>query len=633
VALPAIRRALRPVPVALLALLVTLAAPRRPAAAQATSLTFVVTSTADAPDAHPGDGVCADTAGQCTLRAAMQEANVQLGGSVITISVPAGTYNLTLGPLNLLANTVAIDGAGAPTTVIVGRGSRVLSVSSAARALLAGLTITGGDAVGDNGGGIHNAGALVLSHSSVVSNTAGQPPVLPVSCVCEWGGGIYNAAGATLDAVDSVIMDNMAGFGAGIANDGGTVTLTASTLRGNVTWPDKRYMPPTPLSSMGDGGGLATTGGSVTLTTSAVISNTAHTLVAGGFPYGGNGGGLANLQGTMTLTGSVVAGNVALAPNSYPPPPNGLGGGIDNAGLLTVINSRVSTNMATTGGGIANEAGGHLTLRGGTTSGNDGGGIANGGVMTVETSTISGNTAGTDPRLAGGITNGNVTSTNGGSMTLTNSVVSGNTGEVGGIANNTLMTVDASTIAANTTNRFGYVGGIVNSSGAVMAVRDSTVTGNTTHGTGLTAGGFFNYGALTLSYDTIASNSTGIVNSSDSIVPAPTVVLTGTIAAGSTAGPNCRGAIAEAQGDNLDSGTSCGFNRRSDLTKADPRLGPLADNGGPTPTIAVLAGSPAIDHGGTAAIGCPASDQRGMPRPDEPDDHGACDIGAYESGR
>jgi hypothetical protein len=334
----------------------------------------------------------------------------------------------------------------------------------------------------------------------------------------------------------------------------------------------------------------------------------------------------------MTLTDSVVAGNVALAPNSYPPPPNGLGGGIDNAGLLTVTSSRVSANIASTGGGIANEGGGHLTLLGSTTSGNNGGGIANGGVMTVETSTISGNTAGADSRLAGGITNGNVTSTTGGSMTLTNSVVSGNTGVMGGIANNTLMSVAASTIAGNTAIQFGYVGGIVNGPSAVMAVRDSTVTGNTTHDTGLTAGGIFNFGALTLSYDTVASNSTGIVNSADSVVPTPTVMLTGTIVAGSTAGPNCHGAIAEAQGANLDSGTSCDFSRRTDLTNTDPRLGPLADNGGPTATMALLAGSPVSDRGGSSANGCPASDQRGMPRPDEPADHGACDIGAYESG-
>jgi hypothetical protein len=55
---------------------------------------------------------------------------------------------------------------------------------------------------------------------------------------------------------------------------------------------------------------------------------------------------------------------------------------------------------------------------------------------------------------------------------------------------------------------------------------------------------------------------------------------------------------------------------------ADPKLGPLADNGGPTKTMALLAGSPAIGGG----AGCPSTDQRGEPR------KGACDIGAYQHG-
>ena len=55
----------------------------------------------------------------------------------------------------------------------------------------------------------------------------------------------------------------------------------------------------------------------------------------------------------------------------------------------------------------------------------------------------------------------------------------------------------------------------------------------------------------------------------------------------------------------------------------DPRLGPLQDNGGPTPTHALLLGSPAID----ASSACPATDQRGVTRP-----QGAgCDIGAFEA--
>jgi len=60
-------------------------------------------------------------------------------------------------------------------------------------------------------------------------------------------------------------------------------------------------------------------------------------------------------------------------------------------------------------------------------------------------------------------------------------------------------------------------------------------------------------------------------------------------------------------------------------------LSPLAANGGPTDAQALRLGSPAIDHGGNSSNGCPAIDQRGMPRPGEASDSDACDSGAYES--
>jgi CSLREA domain-containing protein len=74
---------------------------------------------------------------------------------------------------------------------------------------------------------------------------------------------------------------------------------------------------------------------------------------------------------------------------------------------------------------------------------------------------------------------------------------------------------------------------------------------------------------------------------------------------------------------NLDSDNSCFLTGPGDLSGVAPLLGPLADNGGPTDTHALLAGSPAIDAGGT----CPATDQRGVTRPQGP----ACDIGAFEA--
>ena len=78
-------------------------------------------------------------------------------------------------------------------------------------------------------------------------------------------------------------------------------------------------------------------------------------------------------------------------------------------------------------------------------------------------------------------------------------------------------------------------------------------------------------------------------------------------------------------GHNLSSDASCAFTNPASVNNLDPKLGPLADNGGPTLTMALLPGSPAIDAGDTSLA--PTTDQRGFPRP-----FGlAADIGAYES--
>jgi hypothetical protein len=91
-------------------------------------------------------------------------------------------------------------------------------------------------------------------------------------------------------------------------------------------------------------------------------------------------------------------------------------------------------------------------------------------------------------------------------------------------------------------------------------------------------------------------------------------------------GPDC-GTPTPSGGHNLEGGTSCDFTVGGDLQNTDPLLGPLADNGGPTKTLALLQGSPAIGAGSNAT--CPSTDQRGVPRP-----QGAnCDIGAFERKR
>jgi hypothetical protein len=75
----------------------------------------------------------------------------------------------------------------------------------------------------------------------------------------------------------------------------------------------------------------------------------------------------------------------------------------------------------------------------------------------------------------------------------------------------------------------------------------------------------------------------------------------------------------------ISSDNSCGFTQPSSRNNTDPRLGPLADNGGPTLTVSLLDGSPATDTANPVA--CPPTDQRGFPRP-----YGiGCDIGAFET--
>jgi hypothetical protein len=178
---------------------------------------------------------------------------------------------------------------------------------------------------------------------------------------------------------------------------------------------------------------------------------------------------------------------------------------------------------------------------------------------------------------------------------------------------------------------------------ATLAVTNTTLSGNTVGlggpnapplngsgppgiGAGVATGG----GSTSLLYATVADNTDGILNNGGTITLGGTIVADSTGTNDQTAN-NCTGQITETSGFNLDSGTTCKFSLATDITGQEPLLATLAANGGPTMTQALQSGSPAIDHGGTAATNCPLTDQRGLPRPDEAADNGSCDIGAYES--
>jgi len=200
----------------------------------------------------------------------------------------------------------------------------------------------------------------------------------------------------------------------------------------------------------------------------------------------------------------------------------------------------------------------------------------------------------------------------------------GNSTQVLSVTSGVTFNLKALTIAHG--SAFG--GGGISNSGTVT-ISNSTFANNST--TTAHGGGISNGGTVTISNSTFANNSApggsggGLFNSS-------TISIGGSIVA-NNAGSNCTnifsGTITSA-GYNLESGTDCGFTGTGDLQNSDPKLGPLASNGGPTQTMALLKGSPAIDYIPLSSGLCPTTDQRGHKRPDNPRES-ACDIGAYES--
>jgi hypothetical protein len=163
-----------------------------------------------------------------------------------------------------------------------------------------------------------------------------------------------------------------------------------------------------------------------------------------------------------------------------------------------------------------------------------------------------------------------------------------------------------------------------------LTVVNSTISGNKGAGVILAGGAH-----LKLNNVTISGNVGGVV------VTDGTVSMSNTIIAGnvsSVPGPDCRGTIVSNLYNLVGDTTGCtvtlpgGGPDATTITGKDPHLGPLADNGGPTETQALLAGSVAINAGNPAVPGsgsgaCEATDQRGTVRSQTA---GRCDIGAYE---
>ena len=270
------------------------------------------------------------------------------------------------------------------------------------------------------------------------------------------------------------------------------------------------------------------------------------------------------------------------------------------------------------GGAIRNAE--NLTLTGSTLSGNAasarGGGIVNYGTAAITNSTLSGNSAG----RGGGVSNG-------GTAWITGSTLSGNSaGFGGGVYNDGTAVITGSTLSGNSAN-FGGGGGVYN--GGVTLITNCTLSGNSAVAVGGvvgSGGAIRNAQNLTLTNSTLSGNSAdfggGVYNDNFG-----TATITNSLIASSVSGGDMDGLGSFSGSFNLvEDGSGSGL---GGTITGDPLLGPLADNGGPTKTHALLPGSPAIGAGDPSIVFNPAEhDQRGAPFTRV---HGGrIDIGAFE---
>lgn len=330
--------------------------------------------------------------------------------------------------------------------------------------------------------------------------------------------------------------------------------------------------------------------GTITLTSTLVISQNLS-LDSSGHSVTLDGGN--NVRVLLVNSGVTLGLNALTIAHGTD---SGSGGGLYTYGTVNITNSTFSENTASSGygGGVFN-AGGTVSITNSTftsnaASGGFGGGLYNqNGSATIASDTFSNNTA---TYGGGGLDNSGSASVN-----ITNSTFSGNTALDGG--------------------------GLGNTGGASASITNSTFTGNTATEVG---GGIFNQGATTAIASSTISGNVGPGGSGGGMYnESGTARFGGSIVAGNSGG-NCAGASVTSTGNNLESGSDCGFTSGGDLQNSNPQLGALASNGGPTQTLALRAGSPAIDH--IPATSCPATDQRGVRRLDNGE--ASCDVGAYE---
>ncbi|MBI5632334.1 MAG: CxxxxCH/CxxCH domain-containing protein [Nitrospirae bacterium] len=523
--------------------------------------------------------------------------------------------------------------------------------------------------VNQSGGAIYTAGAdssTTIDGTTFTSNSSGN-----------LGGAIYatgSTAATPLSVSNSTFTNNTAtqsGGAINLATITNLTTISSSTISGNSATSNK-------------GGGIYASGSPLTLTSTNLDNNTAglegggiyaiaatSVLTITGGSVSGNsgttGGGIfLTSSAALTTTGTTVNNNSATS---------GSGGGINSSALVTVANGTFENNISSSNGG-AIYANSGFSITGSTFTGNQGstGGAiynqgATGNLYGANTFTgniasgISGGAINSNARVinindAGSVFSQNTAVVSGGALYVTANVnINGATlfdGNGSGTATSGgAIRCQGGTIndASFTNNRAAASGGALYFNSTAGTVNRSTFSGN--YLTAASNGGAFfsnvtgnNFDNCTFYNNSAGPDSTGTGGAIYQSVGAANInystfydnlAATAPAIRFATATGIVKNSIVANSSGSLtlcanvtDGGTNLQFNGTcaATFTDADPKLSALADNGGPTWTMALQAGSAAIDTGTTGT--CLATDQRGVTRPVNGGISLSCDKGAYE---
>lgn len=465
----------------------------------------------------------------------------------------------------------------------------------------------------------------------------GRVAAAPLLCVAPGGaGGCFASIQAAVDAATTgTVIDVAAGTYVEnvvittppvltIRGAGAGLTIVDGADAGSVVSMQSRRLT---LSGVTLRNGTAMRGGGIELASRARLELSDSEIVDNETTFRG-GGIFAAVRSRLDLTNVVIDGNVGVG-IYLDTDPDGLngpkgrgsnlkmtGGALSNntAGIFPALDARFGKSTVVLSG---------VAVHGNVATFDEIGVIGNGGRLTIRNSEIFDNVQ------AGGINAS-------GSVTIVDSTIRDNVGDIGGLALGsvnpkvrTVLKLTRSTVSGNQATSIVFAGGL-DLQNVTATIDTSTISSNSAHD----AGGIKKRGTrdrLVVTNSTIVGNSAtdqggGILLTSPDLANPP--VLRATILADNTAafGPDCFGAVKSEYANLIEDTTDCSVTTTGTglIAGADPLVGPLQPNGGPTETHALLPGSPAIGAV-TRVSQCRRPDQRGVARTVP------CDIGAYEA--